>query len=115
MIPAKAFDADGLGDKAEQVAVVLKALANGRRLLILCKLAETGTLSVTELAADIGLSQSALSQHLALMRDEGLVGFERHGQTLRYHIADRRVEALLETLYRLYCAEPATHAEELPR
>ena len=92
--------------KADQVAAVMKALANPRRLLILCKLAEVGTASVNTLAAAVGLSQSALSQHLAVMRDEGLVGFDRDGQTLNYRIADQRMTTLLETLYTLYCAPP---------
>ena len=54
---------------------------------------------------EVGLSQSALSQHLAKMRDEGLVAFRREGQTLWYRIADPRVEALLATLYELYCKD----------
>ncbi|MCY7271448.1 MAG: metalloregulator ArsR/SmtB family transcription factor [Sphingomonas bacterium] len=90
--------------KADQVAAVMKALANPRRLLILCHLAVVGSASVNSLAAAIGLSQSALSQHLGLMRDEGLVGFDRDGQTLNYRIADPRMTALLATLYTLYCA-----------
>ena len=90
--------------KADQVAAVMKALANPRRLLILCKLAEAGTASVNALAASVGLSQSALSQHLALMRDEGLVTFDRDSQTRNYRIADPRMTALLDTLYTLYCA-----------
>ena len=90
--------------KADQVAAVMKALANPRRLLVLCKLAEVRSASVNTLAASVGLSQSALSQHLALMRDEGLVTFDRDGQTLNYRIADPRMTALLDTLYTLYCA-----------
>lgn len=90
--------------KAGEVAAVMKALANPRRLLILCHLAEVGSASVNALAATVGLSQSALSQHLSVMRDEGLVGFDRVGQTLNYRIADPRMTALLDTLYSLYCA-----------
>lgn len=100
------LDLSDLEAKADQVAAVLKALANPRRLLILCKLAEVGTASVTALATAVGLSQSALSQHLAVMRDEGLIGFDRDGQTLNYRIADPRMTTLLETLYTLYCAPP---------
>ncbi len=98
------LDLSALEAKAEEVAAVMKALANKRRLLILCHLAEAGSASVNALAAAVGLSQSALSQHLAVMRDEGLVGFDRVGQTLNYRIADPRVGALLDTLYTLYCA-----------
>lgn len=89
--------------KAGQVAALLGALANDRRLLILCKLVETGEATVGALADDIGLSQSALSQHLARMREEGIVTFRRDAQTLWYRIADPRVETLLATLHRLYC------------
>ena len=98
------LDLSELEAKAGQVAAVMKALANPRRLLILCKLAEVGAASVNTLAAAISLSQSALSQHLAVMSDEGLVTFDRDGQTLNYRIADPRIVALLDTLYQLYCA-----------
>ena len=57
------------------------------------------------LADEIGLSQSALSQHLARMREEGIVTFRRDAQTLWYRIADRRIESLLATLHRLYCRD----------
>jgi DNA-binding transcriptional ArsR family regulator len=100
------LEIDGLERQAEQVAGVMKSLSNPRRLLLLCKLVEAGRMSVGELARSIGLSQSALSQHLALMRDDGLVAFDREGQTLFYRIADQRVEALLATLYHLYCTPP---------
>ncbi|WP_309602756.1 metalloregulator ArsR/SmtB family transcription factor [Sphingomonas sp.] len=98
------LDLTELEAKADQVAAVMKALANPRRLLILCKLAEVRTASVNTLATAISLSQSALSQHLAVMRDEGLVTFDRDSQTLYYRIADPRIVALLDTLYQLYCA-----------
>jgi len=89
--------------KAGQVADVLRTLANDRRLLILCRLVGSGEATVGELAEDVGLSQSAMSQHLARMREEGLVAFRRESQTLWYRIADPRVEDLLATLHRLYC------------
>lgn len=89
--------------KAGQVADVLRILANDRRLLILCRLVECGEATVGQLADDVKLSQSALSQHLARMREEALVAFRRDAQTLWYRIADPRVEDLLATLHRLYC------------
>jgi ArsR family transcriptional regulator, virulence genes transcriptional regulator len=89
--------------KAGQVADLLRTLANDRRLLILCRLVECGEATVGQLAGDVELSQSALSQHLARMREEGLVAFRRDAQTLWYRIADPRVEDLLATLHRLYC------------
>ena len=98
------LDLSELEAKADQVAAVMKALSNPRRLLILCQLAEVGSASVNTLAAAVDLSQSALSQHLAVMREEGLVGFDRDGQTLNYRIADPRMNTLLNTLYALYCA-----------
>ncbi len=92
-------------EKAAEVAQLLKAIGNGRRLMMLCKLVEQGEMTVGDLADGVGLSQSALSQHLAKMRDEGLVAYRRERQTLWYRIADPRTEALLATLYQLYCKD----------
>ncbi|MBB5687086.1 ArsR/SmtB family transcription factor [Sphingobium boeckii] len=91
--------------KAGLVANMLKAIGNRRRLMLLCKLVEHGEMTVSDLARDVGLSPSACSQHLAKMRDEDLVAFRRESQTLWYRIADPRVEALLATLYELYCKD----------
>ncbi|MDC7810104.1 ArsR/SmtB family transcription factor [Sphingomonas koreensis] len=91
--------------KAGQVAETLKAMGNARRLMLLCKLVEHGEVTVSDLASDVGLSQSACSQHLAKMRDEGLIAFRRDSQTLWYRIADPRVETLLTTLYQLFCKD----------
>lgn len=91
--------------KAAAVADMLKAIGNARRLMVLCKLVEHGEMTVTDLARDVGLSQSACSQHLARMREEGLITFRRESQTLWYAIADARVETLLGTLYQLYCKD----------
>jgi ArsR family transcriptional regulator len=98
------FDPEVMEEKASEVAGILRALANEKRLLILCKLVEWGEANVTTLAGAVGLSQSALSQHLAKMRDEGLVAFRRDSQTLWYRIADPRIEELFATLHRLFCA-----------
>jgi len=97
------IDPRALQAKAGQVAELLRAIANDRRLLILCTLVERGEATVGALADAAGLSQSALSQHLARMREEGIVAFRREAQTLWYRIADDRVETLLATLHRLYC------------
>jgi DNA-binding transcriptional ArsR family regulator len=86
-----------------KVADLLRALANERRLMVLCKLLEGGEQSVGTLAEAAGLSQSATSQHLAKMRDEGLVDFRREGQTLWYRIAEPRTQLLLGYLQELYC------------
>jgi ArsR family transcriptional regulator, virulence genes transcriptional regulator len=100
---ARTLDTQGIGKAAAEVAGVLRAVANERRLMILCKLVEWGEGSVNALADTVGLSQSALSQHLAKMRDEGLVTYRRDSQTLWYRIADPRIEDLLATLHKLYC------------
>ena len=102
-MPVKTFNPQGIEEAATDVADILRALANERRLMILCKLVESGEANVTSLAEAVGLSQSALSQHLAKMRDEELVTYRRDSQTLWYRIADPRVEELLSTLHRLYC------------
>jgi ArsR family transcriptional regulator len=99
----KTFEPTRLGRKAADVAQVLRALANEHRLMILCTLADEGECNVGALADAVGLSQSALSQHLARMRDEGLVAFRRESQTLWYRIADPKAAKLLDTLHRLYC------------
>ena len=99
----KTFDSAAFEQKALQAADMLRALANERRLMILCQLVECGESNVSALAEAVGLSQSALSQHLARMREEGLVTFRRESQTLWYRIADPRIEQLFATLHRLYC------------
>jgi len=90
------------GQAAEAVAV-LKSIAHEGRLLVLCYLGEAGELSVGELVSRIGLSQSALSQHLAKLRAEGLVATRKSSQTVFYRVADPRVLSLLATLHDLYC------------
>lgn len=96
------IDPATLEAKAQQVADILKAIGNARRLMLLCRLVRDGEMMVTDLALEAGLSQSACSQHLARMRDEGLVTFRRESQTLWYRIAEPRVEMLLATLCELY-------------
>lgn len=87
--------------KAEKM---LKLLANSKRLLILCNLLRKEC-SVNELSELVGLSQSALSQHLAKMRQEGLVITNKQGTTIYYRINKPEVEAILSTLYLIYCKE----------
>jgi ArsR family transcriptional regulator len=110
-MPSTEFDAEALEAKARDVAAVLRALANERRLMILCKLVEWGEASAGTLAEAAGLSQPALSQHLALMRAEGLVAFRRESQTLWYRIADPRIEQLFGVLHALYCAPQVAAAD----
>jgi DNA-binding transcriptional ArsR family regulator len=89
--------------KAGEAAALLKLLANENRLLILCRLALTREMSVNDLADAVGLSQSALSQHLAKMRDDGLLATRREAQTVFYRIADPNAARLLALLKSIYC------------
>ncbi|HEY6024573.1 MAG TPA: metalloregulator ArsR/SmtB family transcription factor [Pseudolabrys sp.] len=89
--------------KASEAAGLLKLLANENRLLILCRLAVAGEISVGDLADAVDLSQSALSQHLAKMREDGLVATRREAQTVFYRIADPNAARLLALLKSIYC------------
>ena len=89
--------------EAARVAGVLKLMANESRLLILCRLAIAGEMPVGQLSQTVGLSQSALSQHLAKLRADGLVDFRRQSQTLFYRLADDQVARLLGALKDIYC------------
>ena len=102
----KMADEMALGElerKATDAAALLKLLANENRLLILCRLALKGEMSVNDIAAAVGLSQSALSQHLAKMREEGLVATRREAQTVFYRMADENAARLLMLLKDIYC------------
>lgn len=101
--PVQFLDPASFEANAMDVADVLRALANERRLQILCVLMEKDETNVGTLVSRIGISQSALSQHLAKMRDEGILAFRRESQTLWYRIADPRIRELMAELYRLYC------------
>jgi DNA-binding transcriptional ArsR family regulator len=96
-----------LQERAEEAAELLASMANAKRLLVLCHLVE-GERSVGELAEIAGLSQPALSQHLAKMRLQGLVRTRRDGQTIFYSLASPAVASVLQTLYGIYCAVPET-------
>ena len=90
---------------AAEATSLLKVLANQVRLLTLCHLAESGELSVGELVQRVGLSQSALSQHLAKLREEGLVATRKDAQTVFYRVCDPKAEQLLALLHDLFCPE----------
>ncbi len=85
-----------------QAAKLLKAVSNERRLLILCYLLES-ELSVTEMNEKLGLSQSALSQHLAVLRRQKLVKTRKEAQTVFYRIQSEEAVALIRLLHKLYC------------
>ena len=95
-LEAKASDAEGF----------LKAFANRNRLMIMCQLKDTEK-SVTSLQEAVGLSQSAMSQHLARLRADNLVKTRREAQTIYYSLASRDVERLIGLLYELFCNAPA--------
>ena len=97
------FDVTAMRAHAGDAVQLLKALANENRLQVLCLLAE-GERSVGEINALLDLSQSALSQHLARMREEGLVAYRRESQTLYYRIANPDVQKLVATLKSIFCA-----------
>jgi ArsR family transcriptional regulator, virulence genes transcriptional regulator len=94
-----------LARQAGEATRLLKLLANEKRLLILCFLASRGEITVGELAERVELSQSALSQHLAKLRADGLVAFRRASQTLYYRVADPRAMRLLLVLKEIYCGD----------
>ena len=92
-----------LARNASDAAQLLKLLANKSRLQILCQLAISREVSVGELADEVGLSQSALSQHLAKMRDEGLLATRREAQSVFYRISDPNAARVLALLKDIYC------------
>ncbi|MFA6140993.1 MAG: metalloregulator ArsR/SmtB family transcription factor [Hyphomicrobium sp.] len=87
----------------EEAADLLRALANPHRLLILCELMD-GERSVSKLEAVVPLSQSALSQHLAKLREGKLVATRRDAQTIYYSLVDERVARLISVLHQLFCS-----------
>lgn len=89
--------------QAGEAAGLLKAMANECRLLVLCHLAQSGELSVGELVERVGLGQSALSQHLARLREEGFVATRKESQTVFYRIRDSKAGRMLAFLHELYC------------
>ena len=106
-------DLNAMRVHACEAAQLLKALANEHRLLLLCTLAE-GELSVGQLNERVPLSQSALSQHLALLRRDGLVRTRRAAQQVFYSLADGPAHDIIAMLHDLYCG-PAGPAETAAR
>lgn len=90
-------------EKAAEAARMLRLLANERRLLVLCHLAGEGEATVGALAGAVGLSQPALSQHLAKLREDGLVSTRKAAQAVFYRLADPKAARLLAVLRDLYC------------
>ena len=99
----KTSELDELTARAAEAATVLNRLGNEKRLLILCYLMAGKELKVGDIVNAVGISQSALSQHLAKLREAGIVTFRRDSQTLYYRVADPRVSKLVKMLKSLYC------------
>ena len=95
-------DLKAMSRKADRAARLLRALSHGARLRVVCELVD-GERSAGDLVRASRLSQSALSQHLAKLREEGLVATRRDAQTIYYRIADSRALQVLKVLYELYC------------
>jgi DNA-binding transcriptional ArsR family regulator len=91
-----------MAEHAEQAAALLKALAHPARLLVLCRLVD-GECSVSELQPLVGLSMSALSQHLSVLRELDLVATRRESQTIYYSLVPGPAVGVLDALYAAYC------------
>lgn len=96
------FDLSLFEESAGRAATLLRLLANEKRLMILCQLADD-ELAVGDIQSRVGLSQSALSQHLALLRAEGIVATRREGQAIFYRLDDPAAMRVIETLAELFC------------
>ncbi len=89
--------------RADHAVVMLKALANERRLFILCYLLSEGEMCVGEMNKKLGLSQSALSQHLAWLRKDNLVETRKEAQTVFYSLKSKEVSEIIKLLNTIYC------------
>jgi len=105
-ISGSAINADAMRANADEAARLLKMLANGQRLRVLCLLVD-GEMSVGQINARVRLSQSALSQHLARLRAEKLVATRREAQTIYYRLASGPVREIIGALHDVYCGVPA--------
>lgn len=102
MIDLQTLGLDAFRQSAGEASRLLKALSNEHRLMILCRLCDK-EVQVSRLQEEIGLSQSALSQHLARLRDEGLVASRREGVSIYYRIADPAAVRVIAVLAEIYC------------
>lgn len=99
---AAVVSAERMPQHADEAVTLLKAMASHNRLLLLCQLVD-GERPVGELATALGLAQSVVSQHLSLLRRDGLVSGRRDAQSIYYRISDKRVRALMRTMFALFC------------
>ncbi|MEC8428218.1 MAG: metalloregulator ArsR/SmtB family transcription factor [Pseudomonadota bacterium] len=98
------MDLEVMRANAAQASALLKSLANPSRLMVLCALVNREH-TVGELEEITGLSQSAISQHMARLRDEKIVATRREAQWIYYSLDDEAVKAILGTMHELYCPE----------
>lgn len=105
MLKEATIDLEAMRGAAGEASDLLKSLANPHRLLILCQLTH-GERSVGELASFLNIRDTAVSQHLALLRREGRVSTRRDGQTIFYALADNPAQEILALLARIYCTPP---------
>ncbi len=96
------IDPQELEKNAEEAAKLLKSMSHPARLMVLCRLL-SGECPVSVLNQAVPLSQSALSQHLASLREAGLVGTRRESQVIYYRLKSQAVSGILEALYQIYC------------
>ncbi len=106
------FDLEGMQRNADEATRMLRALANPQRLRILCLLVG-GEMTVGQINERVDLSQSALSQHLAVLREEHLVTTRREAQTIHYALANGPAQAIIETLHSIYCSPKSRNAAGL--
>ncbi len=104
-MPSHAIAIERLESRAADAAQLLKLLANETRLLILCRLAVEREMSAGAIVQALGLGQSAVSQHLAKLRDDSLVATRRDAQTIYYRIADKNVARIIAVLKDIYCRD----------
>ncbi len=90
-------------DAPDQAARFLKSLGHRDRLKVLCALVE-GELAVADIESKVGASQSAISQHLGRLKDDGIVTSRRDGRRVLYSISDQTVFEVLQALYKRFCA-----------
>ncbi|HIF9189530.1 TPA: ArsR/SmtB family transcription factor [Photobacterium damselae] len=98
------MDLQQMEQNAAQAVTLLKAMANERRLFILCYLLD-GEMSVGIMSEKLGLSQSALSQHLAWLRRDGLVDTRKEAQTVYYFLSSLEVKQMITLLHSMYCGQ----------
>lgn len=91
-------------ENVQEVAKILKIMSNETRLLMLCKLCEEQEVSASDLSNLTGISQPASSQHLAILKQAGMIDFRREHNILYYFLADQKIRKTIELLHKLYCS-----------